>query len=145
MTTVLQYVVIAAVIGLVLFAISLFVFGRGEQLAPLPARTSPAVLPEQDLTGGDVRKVRFALAIRGYRMSDVDWTLDRIADELDRTRAELTALTNLSAGTESRSVTDPLSPTATPPLDPELDHELDPAAATDERAPSPARPDREEN
>jgi DivIVA domain-containing protein len=89
MTTVLQYLVIAAVVAAVLFGIALFVFGRGEQLAPLPARTSPVDLPERNISGDDVRGVRFAMAARGYRMSDVDWALERLADELDRTRARL--------------------------------------------------------
>jgi DivIVA domain-containing protein len=91
-TTVLQYLVIATVIGLVLFGLALFLFGRGEQLAALPARTSPAELPDRDVDGSDVRDVRFALAVRGYRMSDVDWTLERLADELDRTKARLAEL-----------------------------------------------------
>lgn len=93
MTTVLQYLVIAAVIGLLLFGIALVLFGRGERLSALPARTSPARLPEQGIQGADVRRVRFALAVRGYRMSDVDWTLDRLADELDRTRQQLALVT----------------------------------------------------
>ncbi len=88
----LQYLVIAAVIALVLFGIALLVFGRGEQLAPLPARTSPVSLPKQDISGTDVRGVRFALALRGYRMSDVDWTLERLAEELDRAHHRLTEL-----------------------------------------------------
>lgn len=91
-TTVLQYLVIAAVIGLVVFGLAIFVFGRGEQLAPLPPRTSPTELPDQGMTAEDVRKVRFAMAPRGYRMSDVDWALERMADELDRLRAEIAAL-----------------------------------------------------
>ena len=89
MTTVLQYLVIAAVIGGVIFAIAVFVFGRGEQLAPLPPRTSPTELPDDGLTGQDVRSVRFAMALRGYRMSDVDWALERLATELDGLRAQL--------------------------------------------------------
>lgn len=89
MTTVLQYLVIAAVIALLLFGLALLIFGRGERLAALPARTSPAQLPDREIEGADVRRVRFALALRGYRMSDVDWTLERLADELDRTRQEL--------------------------------------------------------
>ena len=88
-TTVLQYLVIAAVIGLVVFGIAVFVFGRGEQLAPLSPRTSPTELPDAGMTGADVRKVRFAMAVRGYRMSDVDWALERMADELDRLRADV--------------------------------------------------------
>lgn len=89
MTTVLQYLVIAAVIGGVIFAIAVFVFGRGEQMAPLPPRTSPTELPDEGVTGQDVRSLRFAMALRGYRMSDVDWALERMATELDRLRGQL--------------------------------------------------------
>lgn len=89
MTTVLQYLVIAAVIGAAVFAIAVFVFGRGEQMASLPPRTSPTELPDDGITGQDVRSVRFAMALRGYRMSDVDWALERMATELDGLRAQL--------------------------------------------------------
>lgn len=88
MTTVLFYLVIAAVIGLVVFFLAVFVFGRGEQMAPLDPRTSPAELPETDITSEDVRSIRFALALRGYRMSDVDWTLERLGEQLDALRRE---------------------------------------------------------
>jgi DivIVA domain-containing protein len=92
-TTVLQYLVIAGVIGLVVFALAVFVFGRGEQLAPLSPRISPTELPDHGMTADDVRKVRFAMALRGYRMGDVDWALERMADEVDRLRGKLAALT----------------------------------------------------
>lgn len=88
----LLYLVIAAVIGLVVFCLAVFVFGRGEQMAPLDPRTSPAELPESDITSEDVRKIRFALALRGYRMSDVDWTLERLGEQLDGLRRENDAL-----------------------------------------------------
>ena len=88
MTTVLFYLVIAAVIGLVIFFLAVFLFGRGEQLAPLDPRTSPAELPDSDVTSEDVRKIRFALALRGYRMSDVDWTLERLSEQIDVLRRE---------------------------------------------------------
>jgi DivIVA domain-containing protein len=88
-TTVLQYLVIATVIGLVVFGIAIFVFGRGEQMAPLSPRTSPTELPDESMTAEDIRKVRFPMAVRGYRMSDVDWALERMADEVDRLRAQL--------------------------------------------------------
>jgi len=90
--TVLQYLVVAAAIGLVVFLIAVLVFGRGEQLAPLPGRTSPAELPDGGIAGPDIRGVRFAVGVRGYRMSDVDWTLDRLADEVDRLRTEVLTL-----------------------------------------------------
>jgi DivIVA domain-containing protein len=89
--TVLEYLVIAAVIGAIVFGIAVVVFGRGEQMAPLPARTSPSELPAHDLRGDHVRQVRFGLALRGYRMSDVDWTLERLADEIDTLRGRLDA------------------------------------------------------
>ncbi len=91
MITVLEYLVIAAVIGAIVFGIAVVVFGRGEQMAPLPARTSPSELPAHDLRGDHVRQVRFGLALRGYRMSDVDWTLERLADEIDTLRGRLDA------------------------------------------------------
>ena len=92
MTTVLQYLVVAAVIGLAVFALMVFVFGRGEQLAPLSPRISPTELPERGMTGTDVRTVKFAMALRGYRMSDVDWALERMGGEIDRLRAEIAAI-----------------------------------------------------
>lgn len=87
-TTVLFYLVIAAVIGLVVFFLAVLVFGRGEQMAPLDPRTSPAELPDHDINSDDVRKIRFALALRGYRMSDVDWTLERLGEQIDSLRLE---------------------------------------------------------
>jgi len=99
-TTVLQYLVIAAVIGLVVFGLAVFVFGRGEQLAPLSPRTSPTELPEKGIEGTDIRKVKFAMALRGYRMSDVDWALERMADEIDRLRQELAAADPVDSGTQ---------------------------------------------
>jgi DivIVA domain-containing protein len=35
------------------------------------------------LTGEDLRRVRFSLAFRGYRMSEVDALLDRMATDLE--------------------------------------------------------------
>lgn len=96
MITVVEYLVIAAVIGAAMFGIAVFVFGRGEQMAPLPARTSPSELPASGIHGDHVRDVRFGLALRGYRMSDVDWTLERLADEIDALRSRLTEVTDTS-------------------------------------------------
>lgn len=92
MTTVLQYLIVAALIGLVVFGIAVFVFGRGEQLAALPPRTSPTELPERDITAADVGDMKLAMAVRGYRMSDVDWALKRLGNEIDRLRGEVAQL-----------------------------------------------------
>ena len=48
------------------------------------------------MTAEDVRRVRFAMALRGYRMSDVDWALDRMADEVERLRGKVAALSGES-------------------------------------------------
>lgn len=93
MTTVLQYVIVAAVIGAVVFAIAVVAFGRGEQLAPLSPRTSPTELPDGAVTGADVESMRLPMAVRGYRMSDVDWALSRLGAEIDRLRDQISDLT----------------------------------------------------
>jgi DivIVA domain-containing protein len=94
--TVLWYLVIAALIGAVVFAIAVFVFGRGEQMAPLDPRTSPAELPDTgSIAAADVTALRFSVALRGYRMSDVDWALERIGDELDGLRLRQARLREL--------------------------------------------------
>lgn len=116
MTTVLQYLVIAAVIGLVVFGLAVFVFGRGEQMAALSPRTSPTELPDHDLAADDVRKVRFAMALRGYRMSDVDWALEKLADELDRLRAEVA---QLSGAADASDAERPMAAVAASRSDPE--------------------------
>ena len=106
MTTVLFYLVIAAVIGLVVFFLAVFVFGRGEQMAPLDPRTSPAELPDHDITSDDVGKIRFALALRGYRMSDVDWTLERLGEQIDLMRRENVQLRDRLAEPQAESTVD---------------------------------------
>nr|WP_260152249.1 DivIVA domain-containing protein [Hoyosella altamirensis] len=65
------------------------VFGRGEALPPLPPGTTPTALPLTDIRGDDVRELTFQQALRGYKTSEVDWALDRLAAEIDHLRAEL--------------------------------------------------------
>lgn len=109
MTTVLFYLVIAAVIGLVVFLVAVLVFGRGEQMAPLDPRTSPAELPDHDIDAEDVRKIRFALALRGYRMSDVDWTLERLGEQISSLRLENAHLRD-RLSLDEREAADPAEP-----------------------------------
>jgi DivIVA domain-containing protein len=59
-------------------------------LAPAPPDRADVVLPERRLGADDVTGLRFGLALRGYRMAEVDRVLDRLAAELadrDRDRA----------------------------------------------------------
>ena len=46
-------------------------------------RPDALVPPEGPLRADDLRRVRFSLAFRGYRMSEVDALLDRLARQLD--------------------------------------------------------------
>jgi DivIVA domain-containing protein len=90
--TVLIYLVVAVVVAAVVFLIASLVFGRGEELAALPPNGTPTWLPDGPINGDDVRAVRFAQVVRGYRMSDVDWTLQRAAAELDALHARVAEL-----------------------------------------------------
>lgn len=92
MGTVLIYLFVAAVVAAVVFLVASLVFGRGEELAALPPDATPTGLPEGSITGEDLRAVRFSLVLRGYRMSEVDWTLRRAADELDALRTRVAEL-----------------------------------------------------
>ena len=90
--TVLIYLVVAVVVAAVVFLIASLVFGRGEELAALPPDATPTWLPEGPIIGADVRAVRFAQVVRGYRMSDVDWVLYRAAAELDSLHSRVAEL-----------------------------------------------------
>lgn len=90
--TVLIYVVVMAVVAAVVFLVASLAFGRGEELPALPPDATPTRLPAGPLAGDDMRAVRFAQVVRGYRMSEVDWVLQRAAAELDTLRARITEL-----------------------------------------------------
>lgn len=52
-------------------------------LAPAPRDAADLALPPGPVRSGDVRELRFGLAARGYRMSEVDAALERLAAEID--------------------------------------------------------------
>ena len=87
MTTALIYLVVMVLVAGVVFLLASVVFGRGEELPPLAPGASPTRLPATDITGGDLETVRFQLALRGYKMSEVDWVLRRLGAEIDGLRA----------------------------------------------------------
>lgn len=79
-------------VAAVVFLLAAVVFGRGEELAPLPPGSSPTRLPAGDITGEDVRNVRYQLVLRGYKMSEVDWVMGRLGAQIDELRARVTEL-----------------------------------------------------
>lgn len=91
-TSALIYLVVMVLVAGVIYLLASAVFGRGEELAPLPPGASPTRLPAGKATGNDVRSVRFQQSVRGYKMSEVDWVLERLADEIDQLRGRVTEL-----------------------------------------------------
>lgn len=72
----------AALIVLALGAVAVVAAGRGRGLSPEYDDRPDAVVPAEGPLGAeDLRRVRFSLAFRGYRMSEVDALLDRLAAE----------------------------------------------------------------
>lgn len=92
MTTALIYLVVMVLVAAVVFLLASILFGRGEELPALPQGASPTRLPETGVTAEDLRTVRFQQVVRGYKMSEVDWVLERVGDELEELRGRLAEL-----------------------------------------------------
>jgi DivIVA domain-containing protein len=91
-TTALFYLVVMVFVAAVVFLLASVLFGRGEELPPLPPGASPTRLPASDVTAEDLRDVRFQMVLRGYKMSEVDWVLERLGTELDELRGRVADL-----------------------------------------------------
>lgn len=69
---------------LLIGGIAVVASGRGETLAPTQADAPDQRLPlDRPVTGADLREVRFSTAVRGYRASEVDALLARLAQQLE--------------------------------------------------------------
>lgn len=91
-TTALFYLVVMVFVAAVVFLLASVLFGRGEELPPLPPGASPTRLPAADITGTDLENVRFQLVLRGYKMSEVDWVLQRLGGEIESLRSRIAEL-----------------------------------------------------
>jgi len=83
----------AILVVLALGAVAVVAAGRGTPMAPAYDDAPDSLVPaEGPLTADDLRRVRFPIALRGYRMAEVDALLDRLAEEReladDRARRE---------------------------------------------------------
>jgi DivIVA domain-containing protein len=88
----LIYLLVAVVVAVVIFLLASLVFGRGEELEPLRPGSTPTRLPAAHIRGQDVRSLRFQQVFRGYKASEVDWALERLAGELDELRGRVALL-----------------------------------------------------
>ncbi len=76
--------VFAVLIVLAMGVIAMLAAGHGEPMAPAYDDRPDALVPaDRPIGGADLRRVRFSLALRGYRMAEVDALLARLAHELE--------------------------------------------------------------
>jgi DivIVA domain-containing protein len=75
-----------AVLAVVLMGVvAVVATGRGGSMVEVfDDRPDARVQADGPLTATDLRRVRFTTAVRGYRMSEVDALLDRLALELEQ-------------------------------------------------------------
>ena len=74
-------------VALVLFAAAAVATRGAAEMADAPQDLPDLALPEGPVHAPDIATLRFSMAPRGYRMSEVDAVLDRLAAELaDRDR-----------------------------------------------------------
>lgn len=72
-------------IVLAMGGIAVLAAGKGAPMAEVYDDRPDALVPaDRPITGEDLRRVRFSLAFRGYRMSEVDALLERLASERER-------------------------------------------------------------
>ncbi|WP_052314234.1 DivIVA domain-containing protein [Nocardia thailandica] len=90
--TLLMYILIVGLVAVMMFLLASVIFGRSEELGPLPEDTTATVLPAQGVTGADVRALRFQQVVRGYKAAEVDWALARLAGRIDELETEVTRL-----------------------------------------------------
>ena len=74
----------AILVVLVMGGVAAVASGRGTPMSEAYDDRPDALVPSDGpLRADDLRRVRFSLGFRGYRMSEVDGLLDRLARELD--------------------------------------------------------------
>ena len=79
----------AILIVLALGGVAALAAGRGAPLAPVYDDRPDSLVPaEGPISADELRRVRFSLAFRGYRMSEVDALLDRLASEREQAPAD---------------------------------------------------------
>jgi DivIVA domain-containing protein len=72
----------AILIVLALGGVAVVAAGRGAPLEQAYDDAPDSLVPaDGPISGDDLRRIRFPIAFRGYRMAEVDALLDRLAEE----------------------------------------------------------------
>lgn len=81
--------VFAILIVLAMVGVALLAAGFGEPMAPAYDDRPDSLVPaDRPIGARDLRKVRFSLAFRGYRMAEVDALLARLARQMEDAGAD---------------------------------------------------------
>jgi len=81
--------VFAVLVVLAMGGVAMVAAGYGEPMRTTYDDRPDALVPtDRHLEAGDLRKVRFSLALRGYRMAEVDALLARLAEEMEHRPVE---------------------------------------------------------
>ena len=75
-------VLAAACVLLVIFLAAVFATREDQALQPAPIDLADVALPDRARRPSDVHGLRLSVAVRGYRMAEVDQVVERLADEL---------------------------------------------------------------
>jgi DivIVA domain-containing protein len=87
------FVVTVLVVGALVFLGGSLLLGRGETRPPADLDRSPLELPEdRPVTADDLRAARISVTVRGYRMTEVDWLVEQLAQTLEERDAQLAEL-----------------------------------------------------
>jgi len=102
----------AILVVLALGGVAVVAAGRGQPMAPAYDDAPDSLVPaDGPVTAEDLRRIRFPLAVRGYRMAEVDALLERLAEErevADRADGAAPGETGPPAGSaETEGDTDP--------------------------------------
>jgi DivIVA domain-containing protein len=80
----------AILVVLALGVIAVVAAGRGAPMEPSYDDAPDSLVPaDGPVTADDLRRIRFPMAFRGYRMAEVDALLERLAEEREAEDARL--------------------------------------------------------
>jgi DivIVA domain-containing protein len=105
-----MFLFLVVALAVVVAGVTLAVVGGGDR-TPLPdaapERLQDQLPPDRPLGRADVEGLRFPLALRGYRMADVDDALGRLGAELAERDARIAELESALAGARAAAVARP--------------------------------------